>query len=42
MMCDLVLGVEVGHLLGGKVRFIVEDDGVGGARRGTLYSARGT
>ena len=28
-MCDLVLGAETGHLLVGKVRPVVEDDGVG-------------
>ena len=28
-MCDHILGAETGHLLVGKVRSVIEDDGVG-------------
>jgi len=40
-MCDLVLGIKTSYLLAGKVRLVVENDGVG-ARIGTLYFAKET
>ena len=41
LMGDLILSAEVGHLLAGKVRPVVRDDGVG-KPEATLCSVKGT
>jgi len=40
LMGDLVFGAETGYLLVNKVHFVVRDDGVGSAKRYTMFCQR--